>query len=156
MIALPLLPAADLQGSAVMAVNPDQGETVGWPDFVATVNTVWWHLPASQRTRAVIFTGNYDEAGAIDLLGRADGLPKAYSGHNAFSEWALPHAERTTAVVIGYDSPAQAAPNFTGCTLAARVFNRAGLSNDEDGLPVLICRAPTSWTAAWPHLIHFD
>ena len=40
-IALPLLPERSLQGSIVMAVNPDQGETVGWPRFVGTVATAW-------------------------------------------------------------------------------------------------------------------
>lgn len=155
-IALPLLPAADLQGSAVMAVNPDQGETVGWPDFVTTVATVWRDLPAVQRSRSVIFTENYGEAGAIDLLGRADGLPAAYSGHNGFGEWAIPPTNRTTAVVIGYGSPAAAAPSFTGCTAVARVGNGAGLHNDEYGLPVLVCRAPPSWVGAWPHLTHLD
>src|SRR5207247_3059140 len=33
LIALPLLPARQLQGSIVMAINPDQGETVGWLRF---------------------------------------------------------------------------------------------------------------------------
>jgi hypothetical protein len=37
-IALPLLPERDLQGSVVMALNPAQGETVGWPAFVQTVS----------------------------------------------------------------------------------------------------------------------
>ncbi len=37
-IALPLLPERSLQGSVVMAVNPAQGEMVGWPRFVATVS----------------------------------------------------------------------------------------------------------------------
>ena len=36
-IALPLLPERSLQGSVVMALNPDQGETVGWPRFADTV-----------------------------------------------------------------------------------------------------------------------
>ena len=36
-IALPLLPETSLQGSFVMAVNPDMGETVGWPAFANTV-----------------------------------------------------------------------------------------------------------------------
>lgn len=156
LLALPLLPATALQGSAVMAVNPDQGETVGWPDFVATVSRVWHRLPENARDRAVIFTSNYGEAGAIDLLGRREGLPEAFSGHNAFSEWALPGANRTTAVVIGYDSPAQAGPYFTRCTVAARVSNRAGLDNNENGLPVLVCQAPANWAAAWPHLTHLD
>ena len=40
-IALPLLPETSLQGSFVMAVNPDMGETVGWPAFADTVARAW-------------------------------------------------------------------------------------------------------------------
>jgi hypothetical protein len=77
-IALPLLPVTKLQGSAVMALNPDQGETVGWPRFIGTVSTAWKSIPAAERSHTMIFTENYGEAGAIDLLGGAHGLPRAY------------------------------------------------------------------------------
>ena len=75
MIALPLLPETSLQGSVPMALNPDLGETVGWPRFVQTVSTAWRRIPAVQRRRTAIFTANYGEAGAIDLLGRHTGCP---------------------------------------------------------------------------------
>lgn len=35
----------------------------------------------------MIVTDNYGEAGAIDLLGRRSGLPRAYSGHNGYANW---------------------------------------------------------------------
>src|SRR4051794_31626725 len=88
LIALPLLPDRSLQGSFVMAVNPDQGETVGWTRFVRTVATAWRKVPRD----TAIFTSNYGEAGAVDVLGRTLGLPHAYSGHNGFSEWGPPPA----------------------------------------------------------------
>ena len=68
-LALPLLPETDLQGSVPMAINPDLGESVGWPRFVQTVSTAWHGIPAAARRRTAIFTYNYGEAGAIDLLG---------------------------------------------------------------------------------------
>jgi hypothetical protein len=46
---------------------------------------VWKSLPPRQRASAVIFTGDYGEAGAINELGRGTGLPAAVSGQN--SEW---------------------------------------------------------------------
>ena len=155
-IALPLLPPTQLQGSAVMAINPDQGETVGWPKFIDTVSQAWQSIPAAQRADAVIFTENYGEAGAIDLLGRSHGLPRAYSGHNGFSEWGQPAASATSALVIGYDGPSDAAPSFIGCTTLARVDNGVGLDNDEQGLPVMLCRPSASWATLWPQLRHYD
>jgi uncharacterized membrane protein len=155
-IALPLLPVRQLQGSIVMAINPDQGETVGWPRFVHTVSAAWQTIPAAERTHTVIFTGNYGEAGAVDLLGHRLGLPRAYSGHNAFSEWGIPPPKATQALVLGYDGPTDAAPYFVDCHTLSKIDNGVGLDNDEQGLPVLLCRPAGSWTELWPKLRHYN
>jgi Dolichyl-phosphate-mannose-protein mannosyltransferase len=154
-IALPLLPARSLQGSFVMAVNPDQGETVGWPRFVDAVDNAWHAIPAQQRTHTAIFTGNYGEAGAVDILGGAHGLPRAYSGHNGFSEWGMPPTSDTGALVIGYNRATDAAPYFTRCRTLATVDNGVGLDNDEQGLPLLLCRRAAPWPTLWPRLRHY-
>jgi 4-amino-4-deoxy-L-arabinose transferase-like glycosyltransferase len=156
-VALPLLPASALQGSAIVGVNPDQAETVGWPDFITSVAAAWQTIPDSTRTQAVVFTHNYGEAGAIDLLGRTHGLPRAYSGHNGFSEWGRPEPDQTTVLLIGYSSYADAAPYFTDCTTAGHVDNAAGLDNDERGLPIMICQvARAGWAANWDRLTHYN
>ena len=139
-----------------MAINPDQGETVGWPRFVDTVSTAWHVIPDRQRRQTAIFTANYGEAGAIDLLGRSHGLPPAYSGHNGFSQWARPSANACYALLVGYSGPSNLAPYFHRCTKLATIDNGVGLDNDEQGLPLLLCQPTTSWTTLWPHLTHYN
>jgi hypothetical protein len=155
-IALPLLPERSLQGSVVMAINPDQGETVGWPRFVDAVAAAWRRLPPAERARTAIFTANYGEAGAIDLLGRRRSLPRAYSGHNGFSEWGRPGHADARALLVGFDGPNDAAPFFTSCRRLGRVDDGVGLENDEQGLPLMVCRPTGSWRALWPRLTHFN
>jgi hypothetical protein len=155
-IALPVLSERSLQGSIVMALNPDQGETVGWPRFVSTVAGAWRTIPPAERRRTAIFTSNYGEAGAVDVLGRSRGLPRAYSGHNGFSEWGEPPAVDDHALLIGFDSAAGAAPAFTGCRRLATIDDGVGLDNDEQGLPLLLCRPTASWSALWPQLTTYD
>jgi hypothetical protein len=155
-IALPLLPEHDLQGSIVIALNSAQGDTVGWPRFVRTVATAWRRIPAPDRRHTAIFTGNYGEAGAIDLLGARLRLPRAYSGHNGFSEWGEPPATDTGAVIVGFDNPASAAPNFTDCRTLARFNDGVALDNQEQGLPIMLCRIAARWTTLWPALRHYD
>jgi hypothetical protein len=154
-IALPLLPERDLQGSIVIALNSAQSDTVGWPSFVHTVATAWGRLPASERRHTAIFTGNYGEAGAIDLLGPRK-LPPAYSGHNGFSEWGIPPATDSHALLVGFNNPADAAPSFDQCHTLAIVNNGVGLNNDEQGLPVMLCHVTAPWTMLWPRLTHYD
>jgi 4-amino-4-deoxy-L-arabinose transferase-like glycosyltransferase len=155
-IALPILPETALQGSVVMAINPDQGETVGWPRFVGTVSKAWTLIPAGERRHTAIFTGNYGEAGAIDLLGGPRGLPRAYSGHNGFSEWGEPAATDTHALVIGFSTPSDLRPYFDRCRTLATVNDGVGLNNQEQGGPLLLCSPTASWSNLWPHLTHYD
>jgi hypothetical protein len=156
LIALPLIPERDLQGSIVMALNPTQGEMVGWPRFVRTVATAWREIPAGKRKRTAIFTSNYGEAGVIDILGTGVRLPPAYSAHNGFSEWGMPPSFDKYAMLIGFNNAPDAAPYFDECRTLAVVNDGVGLSNDEQGLPVMLCRTTASWSSLWPHLTHYD
>jgi hypothetical protein len=155
-IALPVLPERDLQGSIVMALNPAQGEMVGWPRFVQTVSSAWRQIPAGERRHTAIFTGNYGEAGAIDLLGSTHRLPRAYSGHNGFSQWGMPPGADSHALIVGFNGAADAAPYFKQCRTLATVDNRVGLNNQEQGLPVMLCQPAGPWPTLWPHLTHYD
>jgi 4-amino-4-deoxy-L-arabinose transferase-like glycosyltransferase len=154
MIALPVLPARD--ADPVIAVNADVGETIGWPDLVRTVARVHDSLPAAQRSRAIVFTENYGEAGAVERYGPAYGLPPAYSGHNAYGDWGPPpsRADGGPVVAVGLDT-GFAGEHFRGCRVAARIDNAAGIENDEQGSPVLVCAGPRrSWSREWPALRH--
>ncbi len=63
------------------------GDQFGWPELVAQVATVYNSLPAEDRSKTAVLTGNYGEAGAIDLFGPGYGLPTALSGHQTHYFW---------------------------------------------------------------------
>ena len=150
-LALPVLPAADAAG--VVAINPDVGETVGWPDLVADVARVVHTLP--DPSSVVLLTSSYAEAGALDRFGGRYGLPQAYSGHNAFGYWGPPKAAPERTVVVVDYTVADADRYLSDCRLVARVENSARLTNDETDDPILICSGVRgSWAAQWPHLRH--
>src|SRR5215472_527149 len=72
-VVLPVLPARDPGGTE--KINAVLAESVGWPQLVGSVRTVWFSLPAGQRANAVIFASNYGEASAINMLGQGTGMP---------------------------------------------------------------------------------
>jgi hypothetical protein len=147
-IALPILPVQ--QVGPIVGVNPDVGETIGWPDFARTVASVY----RSAHGATVIFTSNYGEAGAIDRYGPELGLPPAYSGHNGFAEWGPPPDLPGDVVVVGLD-PLALRDEFQGCRLAASVADAAGIDNDERGTPIDLCAHPRRpWSLAWSSLRH--
>jgi len=162
-IVLPVLPAADIAWT--YKINPTLGETVGWPQFVRTVDGVWKSLPPRQRASAVIFAGDYGEAGAINELGRGTGLPSAVSGDNTEWWWGPgnPHATTVVAVIPGpVDITGSAATAylrqfFTNVRVAARLSNPEGIHNQEWDGHVYVCtglRHP--WVQLWPGLRHYS
>ncbi len=155
-IGLSVLPADQLRGSIVVALNPDEGEMVGWPRFTDTVAAVYHSLAPAQRMRTAVFTSNYGEAGAIALLGPARGLPYPFSGHNGWWFWGPPPNSDTSALLVGIDR-STAASDFVGCRVRARIDDGIGLNNQEQGEPVWVCPAEREpWSRLWPSLRHYN
>jgi len=153
-VVLPVVPVADVHNTSIVKLNYDAGETIGWPAFVQEIATAYRSIPAAQRTSAIVLASNYGEAGAVDRFGPADGLPAAYSGHNAYWYWGPPPPWAATAVVVGY---ARNQLGFCGTVrLALRLNNHENVNDDEQGQPVWICQhLLTSWSAIWPSQRYF-
>ncbi|MBX3025051.1 glycosyltransferase family 39 protein [bacterium] len=98
-LAMPVLPpAVHVRYAAAIGLGPPamehnrQGalpqhvaDRYGWEELVAAVGRAADRLSPDERARAVVFAGNYGEAGALELLGR--GLPRVVSGHNNYWLW---------------------------------------------------------------------
>lgn len=158
-IVLPVLPASEIGWT--YKVNSVAAESVGWPQLVSSVRSVWTSLPASQRDHAVIFAADYGEAGAIDELG--NGLPQAVSGHNTYWWWGPGKADATTVVAVApgpMDTTGYAGylrQFFTSVRVAATLSNPYGIHNQEQGGHVYVCTGPKQpWAQIWPHLRHYD
>jgi hypothetical protein len=157
-LVLPALPPADI------GWNSDLRETVGWPQFVRTVDAVWTALPPGQRVRAVIFTADYGEAGAINELGRGMGLPTAVSSQNSEWWWGPGNPHATTVVAIapgpadnGTGYGAYLGQFFTSVRVAATLSNPYGVHNQEWGGHVYICTGPRRpWAQIWPQLRQYS
>ena len=143
---LPVLPARSAAVS--VAVNPDAGETIGWPRFVAQVATAYDDLPAG----SAIVTGNYGEAGAVDRYGPERGLPHAYSGHNGYGLWRAPPAQ-VPALVVGMP-PALLARTCRDLHQVGVIASPYGMDNDENGTRLYACTPRAPWARLWPDLRH--
>ena len=127
----------------------------GWASIVETIDAAWRRLPPDQQPRAVFFGTNYGEAGAIDVLGTARGLPPAVSAHNNYFFWGPP-GDDVDAIVIMSQNPARWSGSFDHLVLV-------GETNCGDCMPYENHRAVyiawgrhVSWAGVWPALKHFD
>ncbi|PZG12077.1 glycosyltransferase family 39 protein [Nonomuraea aridisoli] len=150
-LALPLVPVAELAGTPVPAINEVARESVGWPAFTAAVTGVRDSLPPAERARAVVVTGSYGEHGALRLAG----VPRVYSGHNELWHHGPPPADGGTAILVNVGPRGRAL--FGSCEERARVDNGVGLENEEQGMPVHLCRGLRQpWATIWPMWRHFS
>jgi 4-amino-4-deoxy-L-arabinose transferase-like glycosyltransferase len=156
LIALPLVPLGKVGGSPMVALNPTIGDTVGWPQYVRAVAGVYRGLTPQDQAKAVVFTGNYGEAGAIDRFGPDYGLPAAYSAQNELYFQGPPPADK--AVVIAWTQNfAETSARFVDCQQRAVLDNGFGVDNEEQGSVIAICKLPAGgWATLWPNLQHYD
>jgi hypothetical protein len=156
-ITLPIAPIQSRWWKIANSMNDDLGEEVGWPELVETVAKVRDTLPMAQRRQLGILAANYGEAGAIDLYGPQYGLPNAISGVNSFWQRGYGDPPPQTLIVLGV-SARFVNEHFDSCQLAAQVWNRYGVKNEEtrDHPDIYVCLGlKPSWPEFWKSFQHF-
>ncbi len=127
----------------------------GWDAIVGAVAAAYETIPVEDRAATTIFTPNYGDAGAIELLGMPRGLPQPVSGHNNYWLWGPPSYDVRTVIVLGgqYD---QLVTRYRQVRLAGRT-NCGLCMPDENDQPIWICSGPLEQPqTVWPRLKHYD
>jgi 4-amino-4-deoxy-L-arabinose transferase-like glycosyltransferase len=147
---LPVLPLAILHRTPIVALNYDEGETIGWSTYVDEIADVYRQVPAPERVGTSVLASNYGEAGAVDRFGPALGLPHAFSGQDGFWYWGPPPSTSNSFVVVGFDQR-QLTRWFARCVLGGHLSNTHQVKNQEQGTPIWTCRQLRhDWSELWP------
>jgi 4-amino-4-deoxy-L-arabinose transferase-like glycosyltransferase len=156
-LALPIAPVNSAVWKVTSQLHDTFTEQIGWPELVETVGGIYAALPADEQTHTGILTGNYGEAGAINLYGPAYHLPEAISGINTY--WLRGYGDPPPQTVIVLGMPLYYATDyFETCKVAGHVTNRYGVKNEEtrDHPTILVCRGPRQpWPDFWARLKSF-
>jgi len=116
----------------------DFADMHGWPELAATVGRVYRSLSANERAQAVVFAGNYGEAGAIDFFGKPYGLPPVISGHNQYFLWGPRGHSGNVVIDVGGDCGAREGLFVTA--ERAATFTARWIQPYENDLPIMVCR----------------
>jgi 4-amino-4-deoxy-L-arabinose transferase-like glycosyltransferase len=74
----------------------------GWEEIVDQLAGVYEALPESERPRASMLIAYYPIAGAVDVLGRKKGLPRAAGSNNNYWLWGPPPSLEGPVITLGY------------------------------------------------------
>jgi len=98
---------------------------------------IYRQLPPDQRAHTAIMTDSYAFAAAVDLLGPADGLPRAYSAHRGYYYFGAPPESATAVLLFGDPQPAMTGSFTTATPL-------------DPGFATLYSGRKLPWTELWP------
>jgi 4-amino-4-deoxy-L-arabinose transferase-like glycosyltransferase len=123
----------------------------GWQEIVDQTAVAWNRLTPEERADCGIFAQDYGQAGAIDFLGRRDGLPGAMSGDRTYFLWG-PHNYSGNCMIVLDDRK----------EVLERYWNQVDYRGASAGNPyaleqqidVFLCTGKKfdSWDGAWPKL----
>jgi hypothetical protein len=154
---LPFVPVNSLWWRVQDATSHQLNMEIGWPELAATVAHVRDSIPASDRAALGVMVADEGEAGAVNLYGRAYGLPRAISGMN--SNWLRGYGDPPpqTVIAVGF-KPDELKRIFASCQVAAQLSNPYGVVNDifRDRDQVYVCRKIRSpWPEFWKHFQYY-
>ncbi|UFX42591.1 glycosyltransferase family 39 protein [Bradyrhizobium sp. 41S5] len=110
----------------------------GWRELEQKVAKAYKSLTADERTRVAIVAANYGQASAIDVYGKADGLPPAISGHNQYWLWGPRGYSGSLAIHVGGD-PERWQRACQSLEIVDRTDNAFAMPY-ENNRPIFICR----------------
>jgi 4-amino-4-deoxy-L-arabinose transferase-like glycosyltransferase len=138
------------------ASNDSFNMEIGWPELAATIAKVRDSLAPAERATMGVLAGDEGEAGAVNLYGRAYGLPEAISGMN--SNWLRGYGNPPpqTVIAVGFTRD-NLDRIFVSCTWAASLPHPYGILNKTViSSEVWICHdVRGGWPAFWKHFQYY-
>ncbi|HEV2491035.1 MAG TPA: glycosyltransferase family 39 protein [Candidatus Acidoferrales bacterium] len=129
------------------------GDQFGWPEMVRQVAGIYSSLPPDERARTGILTGNYGEAGAINMFGPQYGLPRAYSRHQNMWYWGPPAEHYTNLIVLQWSLD----DVKDNCTSFQAFDHHSEYGMAEENTPIYLCRGTEfDLQKIWWHWKHWN
>lgn len=137
---LEINPIERLPNGRVKHLTNDYADMFGWQAQVKVVADAYAQLSKTEQAKCLIWGENYGEAGALQHLGKAYGLPAAISVHSSFYLWGAGNPQAELAITVGL-SPKDMQELFEEVTLI-QTFRHPYAIDEEHNIPILLCRKP--------------
>ncbi len=122
----------------------------GWQEYLDIVTGAYIALSPEDRARVLIFTNDYGEAGALDILGSYEhrNLPPAASGQNNYWLWGTHGRGPDLVIAIVRDTPQEVATKYASVTVIGHMSHPFAMPHEHRNVYLLRGRrasAPFDW-----------
>jgi len=151
-LGLPILPAKTfIKYSDFIGIGPSTYEEkelaqlpqfyadmFGWENMAASVARVYHSLPTEEKSKTIIFAGNYGEAGAVEYYRKKYDLPTVISSHNNYWLWGYGDDAAEVYIYLGGERDDYLEYFFQ--VEQAAIIRCEYCMPYENNLPVYVCR----------------
>ncbi|MFE1591678.1 ArnT family glycosyltransferase [Nocardia sp. NPDC058705] len=124
----------------------------GWPELAASTDLAYREMTPDERSRAVIVTESYWQAGALDTDRQQYGWPAVYSPSRGYGYLGTPPDSATTVLYVGADLE-ELREHFGSVTPIGRADARLGYEGITRDVTIWRCEQPVRpWSQLWPDL----
>jgi hypothetical protein len=146
-LALPLRPGDGFTGLVLVDYLPVS--SIGWPQLADTAANAYRRLPPDVRAHTAVIGDTYWQASALDVFGRAEGLPEAYGVERGYWYMGQPAGDTRQVLYVGGDGNRISA--FFDSVRQVDTVRLAHVNAEaaNQGVPIWLCAGPR---APWPRL----
>lgn len=113
-----------------------------WKTTMQNLQSVYKSLPEDEKQDCFIWGKHYGQAGAVNLYGRSNNLPKAFSYHGSFYSWTPKGKMPKTVIALSYQVGNFFESYFEEVTLMKSIYNPYADNEEELYQHIYICRKP--------------
>jgi hypothetical protein len=154
-LTLPITPPDRIHSLGLDVKNELFADSVGWEDVAHEVESIYGHLPASERNRTIIISAYYGVPGALQIYGDRRSLPAVVSPQLSDWYWLPNDLVATNALMIDYQ-PSDVAWMCSSATLVGHLTVPYGVRGLEQGAPVTFCMLKAPIQQDWRRLRNFS
>jgi len=113
-----------------------------WKETMRQLKSVYDSLPANEKQNCLIWGKHYGQAGAVNLFGSDYNLPKAFSYHGSFYNWAPNGQMPETIIALSYQVGDFFNPYFEEVIQVRTIYNPYSDNEEELYQKIYICKKP--------------
>jgi hypothetical protein len=140
------------EDGSIHSLPQDYADMLGWTELTQLVNEAYESV--EDKSKCIIFSSNYGQAGAVCVIGKKYGLPNAISFSDNFYYWAPSsfNPEPTSIIYINDELGKDIEDLFEDIKVIGKIEN---IHAREYGTTVFLCQKPNrSFNAFWSEVLN--